>query len=140
MTATTSPSFMTGTTISDCDCEEQAIWPGNACTSATISVRASAQDVPQTPRLCLMLKQAKGALKRTELQFAVAHHIESHPKIIVESLLEQRRHIGKHAYGVVHSLHQSFHLQQDLSILLCHARGRLRFKSLLFFVFHHLAF
>ena len=30
MTATTSPFFMTGTTISDCDCEEQAIWPGNA--------------------------------------------------------------------------------------------------------------
>lgn len=59
MTATTTPSFMTGTTISDCDREEQAIWPGNACTSDTISVRASAQDVPQTPRPCLMLKQAK---------------------------------------------------------------------------------
>ena len=41
-----------GTTISLRDRLLQAIWPGNFSTSGTISVRASAQAVPQTIAYC----------------------------------------------------------------------------------------
>ena len=49
-----------GTTISDLLKLLQAIWPGNFSTSSTITVLASAHDVPHTPFPLRMRVQATG--------------------------------------------------------------------------------
>ena len=48
-TPTTSPALTSGTTSSEREFGSQAIWPGNSCTSGTITVAPRAAAVPHTP-------------------------------------------------------------------------------------------
>jgi hypothetical protein len=69
--------------------------PGNACTSGTSWLRASATAVPQTPRPTGMRTQAGLPWNGPEHQLLALQEIEARPVDARQRVKDQRRDVGR---------------------------------------------
>ncbi len=93
-TPSSSSPCSNGTTISERDAESQAMWPGNSCTSGTMTVARLCAAVPHTPRPSAMRTHATLALKGPEEELTAAHKIKADPVQARQGFVEQAERLA----------------------------------------------